>query len=107
MALMILFYIVDIIEDRLIDYIVTLPAYWATRIFVGALQTMLFPLACGLFTRRIHDIGFNGWAGIFMGYHYYFHQYLFSRNTVKLFIRFIRVDYRIPILGITWSTRAK
>ena len=63
-ALMILFYIGDIIEERLIDYIVTLPAYWATRIFVGALQAMLFPLACGLFTRRIHDIGFNGWAGI-------------------------------------------
>ena len=58
-VLMILFYAVGIIEDRLIDYIVTLPAYWATRIFVGALQALLFPLACALFTRRIHDIGFN------------------------------------------------
>ena len=44
---------------------------------------------------------------VFYGLPLLFSSYLFSRNTVKLFIRFIRVDYRIPILGITWSTRAK
>lgn len=64
MVLMGLYYAVDIIEARLLDYIVTLPAYWGTRIFVGLLQAFLFPLGCALFVRRIHDIGFNGWAGL-------------------------------------------
>ena len=64
MGLMGLFYAVDVIEARLFDYIVTLPAYWATRILIGLLQALLFQLGCVLFARRIHDIGFNGWAGI-------------------------------------------
>lgn len=64
MTLMFLYYGISVIEYRLYDYIVTLPAYWGTRILIGLLQAVLFPLACALFTRRIHDIGFNGWAGI-------------------------------------------
>lgn len=63
-ALMLLYYAISILEYRLYDYIVTLPAYWGTRILIGLLQSFLFPLACALFARRIHDIGFNGWAGI-------------------------------------------
>ena len=41
MGLMGLFYAVDVIEARLFDYIVTLPAYWATRILIGLLQALL------------------------------------------------------------------
>lgn len=63
-TLMMLYYAVDIIEARLYDYIISLPAYYGTRIFIGLLQTLLFPLNCALFVRRVHDIGFNGWAGL-------------------------------------------
>ena len=38
--------------------------YWFTRIIIWILLAALFPLSCILFGRRIHDIGFNAWAGI-------------------------------------------
>ena len=33
-----------------------------------------------------------------MGFHYHFHQYLYCRIAIKLFIRPICMDYWIPIL---------
>ncbi len=35
-----------------------------TRVVIWILLASLFPLSCILFGRRIHDIGFNAWAGI-------------------------------------------
>ena len=97
MGLMGLFYAVDVIEARLFDYIVTLPAYWATRILIGLLQALLFPLGCVLFARRIHDIGFNGWAGILWASIIIFINTYIAVSPFKLFIRPICMDYWIPI----------
>ena len=47
-----------------LDFVVSLPAYWLTRVIIWLLLATLFPLSCVLFGRRIHDIGFNAWAGI-------------------------------------------
>ena len=63
-ALMILFHIVHYIDDLFLDFVVSLPAYWFTRVIIWILLAALFPLSCILFGRRIHDIGFNAWAGI-------------------------------------------
>ena len=63
-TLMILFHIVHYIDEILLDFVVSLPAYWLTRVIVWLLLATLFPLSCVLFGRRIHDIGFNAWAGI-------------------------------------------
>ena len=63
-ALMILFHIVHYIDNMFLDFVVSLPAYWLTRVIVWLLLATLFPLSCVLFGRRIHDIGFNAWAGI-------------------------------------------
>ena len=63
-ALMILFHIVHYIDNLFLDFVVSLPAYWFTRVIIWILLAALFPLSCILFGRRIHDIGFNAWAGI-------------------------------------------
>ena len=63
-ALMILFHIVHYIDNIFLDFVVSLPAYWLTRVIIWLLLATLFPLSCVLFGRRIHDIGFNAWAGI-------------------------------------------
>lgn len=63
-VLMILFHIVHYIDDVFLDFVVSLPAYWFTRVVIWILLASLFPLSCILFGRRIHDIGFNAWAGI-------------------------------------------
>lgn len=63
-VLMILFYIVHILDTKLIEFVVSLPTYWISRAFIWILLAILFPLSCALFGRRIHDIGFNAWAGI-------------------------------------------
>ena len=62
--LMILFHIVHYIDDLFLDFVVSLPAYWFTRVVIWILLASLFSLSCILFGRRIHDIGFNAWAGI-------------------------------------------
>ena len=59
-VLMILFHIVHYIDDLFLDFVVSLPAYWFTRVIIWILLATLFPLSCILFGRRIHDIGFNG-----------------------------------------------
>ena len=65
-ALMILFHIVHYIDNIFLDFVVSLPAYWLTRVIIWLLLATLFPLSCVLFGRRIHDIGFNAWAGILL-----------------------------------------
>ena len=35
------------------------------RVVIWILLASLFPLSCILFGRRIHDIGFNVWAGFY------------------------------------------
>ena len=74
-ALMILFHIVHYIDDLFLDFVVSLPAYWFTRVIIWILLAALFPLSCILFGRRIHDIGFNAWAGILWSVIMYLHQY--------------------------------
>lgn len=63
-GLMILFHIVHLIDNKFLDFVVSLPAYWISRVIVWVLLGLLFPFSCILFGRRIHDIGFNAWAGI-------------------------------------------
>jgi len=58
-ALIILFHIVHYIDDLFLDFVVSLPAYWFTRVIIWILLAALFPLSCILFGRRIHDIGFK------------------------------------------------
>ena len=47
-ALMILFHIVHYIDEILLDFVVSLPAYWLTRVIVWLLLATLFPLSCFL-----------------------------------------------------------
>ena len=48
-VLMILFHIVHYIDDVFLDFVVSLPAYWFTRVVIWILLASLFPLSCILF----------------------------------------------------------
>ncbi len=68
-------------------FVVSLPAYWLTRVIVWLLLATLFPLSCVLFGRRIHDIGFNAWAGILWSVIMIFINTLLSCLSIQLHAR--------------------
>mgnify|MGYP003617879769 CR=1 FL=1 len=55
-GLMIIFYMLISFYHTMLDVIVTLPAYWGLRIFIGLCQAILFPFLCTVLSRRLHDL---------------------------------------------------
>ncbi len=56
MGLMIVFHILGSFYQNMINIIVTLPAYWGLRLFIGLCQALIFPLLCTVLARRLQDL---------------------------------------------------
>ena len=106
-ALMILFHIVHYIDNMFLDFVVSLPAYWLTRVIVWLLLATLFPLSCVLFGRRIHDIGFNAWAGILWSVIMIFINTYSAVSPFNYMLELFIWLIGFPILGIAWSARTE
>ena len=104
---MILFHIVHYIDDVFLDFVVSLPAYWFTRVIYMDFISILIPIILILFGRRIHDIGFNAWAGILWS------VIIISSIPILLYRHSItclnfRMAHRASLfLGIAWSARTE
>ena len=104
-TLMILFHIVHYIDEILLEFCRILTGILVDQSHCLALISNPLPIILRFyFGRRIHDIGFNAWAGILWSVIMIFINTYSAVSPFNYMLELFYMAHRLPILGITRTT---